>query len=144
MSLAFLFWSKAVNSLVVKGSPSRWSFIHTAKKEKIILVSFKKPVSESTCSIYSSKSCIYSLSFLTCIVCLIVSFKEYPYKLAIDLGSVPQQGKIVKKKKNWQSLYFLVWNLFLFWFLLLLCFGFDFRNFQELFAFRVGRIVLSD
>lgn len=39
------------------------------------------------------------LVILTCIVCLIVSFKEYPYKLAVDLGSVPQQGKIVKKKK---------------------------------------------
>lgn len=72
---------------------------------------------------------------LTCIVCLIVSFKEYPYKLAIDLGSVPQQGKIVKKRKNRESLYFLVWSFFLFWFLLLLCFGFDFRNFQELFPF---------
>lgn len=76
------------------------------------------------------------LVVLTCIVCLIVSFKEYPYKLAIDLGSVPQQGKIVKKKKkNRESLYFLVWSFFLFWFLLLLCFGFDFRNFQELFPF---------
>jgi len=53
------------------------------------------------------------LVILTCIVCLIVSFKEYPYKLAVDLGSVPQQGKIVKKKSR-ESLYFLVWNLFLF------------------------------
>lgn len=75
------------------------------------------------------------LVILTCIVCLIVSFKEYPYKLAVDLGSVPQQGKIVKKKKvekafiSWFGIYFF------FWFLLLLCFGFDFRNFQELFAF---------
>ena len=78
------------------------------------------------------------LVVLTCIVCLIVSFKEYPYKLAIDLGSVPQQGKIVKKRKKKEKIEkaFISWfGVSFFWFLLLLCFGFDFRNFQELFPF---------